>query len=108
MEINGKVVSIYGVRFSYGYGGFFLPPNSSGYSRSAYVEMKLCSLSNGVEGNNKVRLSIHLCFLNSKLQLMLNAAANSSLVLGSNAKTPPKKATVGQIKPLEAPGSFIK
>ncbi|KAJ9541320.1 hypothetical protein OSB04_027826 [Centaurea solstitialis] len=40
-------------------------------------------------------------------QNALQSAANSSLASGSNAKTPPKKPSVGQKKPLEAPVSSL-
>ncbi|XP_024992557.1 transcription initiation factor TFIID subunit 4b-like isoform X2 [Cynara cardunculus var. scolymus] len=40
-------------------------------------------------------------------QNVLQSAANSSLASGSNAKTPPKKPSVGQKKPLEAPVSSL-
>ncbi|KAJ9567566.1 hypothetical protein OSB04_003532 [Centaurea solstitialis] len=40
-------------------------------------------------------------------QIQLQSAANSSLASGSNAKTPPKKPSVGQKKPLEAPVSAL-
>ncbi|KAJ9541551.1 hypothetical protein OSB04_028057 [Centaurea solstitialis] len=39
--------------------------------------------------------------------IQLQSAANSSLASGSNAKTPPKKPSVGQKKPLEAPVSSL-
>lgn len=40
-------------------------------------------------------------------QNALQSAANASLASGSNAKTPPKKPSVGQKKPLEAPVSSL-
>ncbi|KAI3758807.1 hypothetical protein L6452_06379 [Arctium lappa] len=40
-------------------------------------------------------------------QNALQSAANSSLASGSNAKTPPKKPSVGQKKPLETPVSSL-
>ncbi|KAK9066037.1 hypothetical protein SSX86_015439 [Deinandra increscens subsp. villosa] len=45
--------------------------------------------------------------ITAQLERQNVSAGNSSLASGSNAKTPPKKPTVGQKKPLEAPVSSL-
>ncbi|KAJ0913533.1 putative transcription factor Hap3/NF-YB family [Helianthus annuus] len=45
--------------------------------------------------------------ITAQLERQNMSAGNSSLASGSNAKTPPKKPTVGQKKPLEAPVSSL-
>ncbi|KAK9051090.1 hypothetical protein SSX86_027716 [Deinandra increscens subsp. villosa] len=45
--------------------------------------------------------------ITAQLERQNVSGGNSSLASGSNAKTPPKKPTVGQKKPLEAPASSL-